>query len=262
MPAPLTTPSAPPPLAPRQDDIHVLRVTQAFDQISQKINEAIAKVTAVLTELAPAFTRFADFFRQLPEALRAAWTEAAVHGWYPNSRSEMAPLEPSKPELLDAHMIAQLRRDWFALTEELLQRHPERAHILKCAFALHTTGEYIASIPLFLSQADGIAATILKAHLFTEHEQREAKLQALLAGADDFTSVLLHILGAHTQFHERIGKDGPSHKARAPNRNGILHGSRRHLDYGTEVNSFKAFSLLAFVSLALEPFASPSIESQ
>jgi hypothetical protein len=35
----------------------------------------------------------------------------------------------------------------------------------------------------------------------------------------------------------------------APNRNGILHGSRKHLDYGTEVNSLRPFhcSPLSFI---------------
>jgi hypothetical protein len=42
----------------------------------------------------------------------------------------------------------------------------------------------------------------------------------------------------------------------APNRNGILHGSRKHLDYGTEVNSLKALSLLAFVVYCFDDTAS------
>jgi hypothetical protein len=52
-----------------------------------------------------------------------------------------------------------------------------------------------------------------------------------------------------TQFNAGIREAKPKDKLRAPNRNGILHGSRRHLDYGTKINSLKAFSLLAFVVL-------------
>ena len=60
-----------------------------------------------------------------------------------------------------------------------------------------------------------------------------------------------HLLGISTQFGAGIKKSSESAKALAPNRNGILHGSRKHLDFGTERNSFKAFSLLAFLAFVL-----------
>jgi hypothetical protein len=41
-------------------------------------------------------------------------------------------------------------------------------------------------------------------------------------------------------------KSGDKDKKKGPNRHGILHGYREHLDYGTELNSLKSFSLLAF----------------
>ncbi len=68
-------------------------------------------------------------------------------------------------------------------------------------------------------------------------------------GAEPFTDVLLELLGINTQFNAGIRSSSMKDKLKAPNRNGILHGSRKHLDYGTEINSLKAFSLLAFVVL-------------
>ena len=36
-------------------------------------------------------------------------------------------------------------------------------------------------------------------------------------------------------------------KEKGPNRHGIIHGSRKHLDYGSKINSYKAISFLAFL---------------
>ncbi len=193
---------------------------------------------------------FIDGLRDLPEKQRQAWSEAAQLGWYPNSESSIIMKSELQkgPADLDQYMILSLRADWPLLTAELLAAHPERREILECAFQLHAEGRYIASVPLFLAQADGICAHRLGAHLFTDQEEREEKLTQLAANSNEFTRILIGLLGLKTQFTAGISKASPKRKALAPNRNGILHGSRRHLDYGTEANSFKAFSLLTFVA--------------
>lgn len=62
-----------------------------------------------------------------------------------------------------------------------------------------------------------------------------------------FEDILLEPYKIKTQFSEGIRKSSFSDKKKAPNRNGILHGHRKHLDFGTELNSLNSFSLLAFV---------------
>jgi hypothetical protein len=69
--------------------------------------------------------------------------------------------------------------------------------------------------------------------------------------SDTITGIFLEILRMKTQFSAGIRENSAHKKTLAPNRNGILHGSSKHLDYGTKVNSFKAFSLLAFVVFVL-----------
>jgi hypothetical protein len=59
--------------------------------------------------------------------------------------------------------------------------------------------------------------------------------------------ILLEPYKIKTQFSEGVKKHSKTDKQKAPNRNGILHGHRSHLDYGSELNSLKSFSLLAFV---------------
>jgi hypothetical protein len=190
--------------------------------------------------------------RELPERLRVGWSEAARKGWYPNPHTTLFDIEiATDAQTLDCFMSQHIELDWEELTADLLRAHPERAHILTCAFELHQDGQYIASIPLFFSQADGIVASSIGAQLFTDHPSRGEKLTKLAAHSGEFSAVLYQVLGVETQFGAGIRESASAKKALAPNRNGILHGSRRHLDYGTKLNSLKAFSLLAFVSFAL-----------
>jgi hypothetical protein len=204
--------------------------------------------------------QFLEEFKDLPEKQRKLWSEAARLGWYLNGETSITvkSMVLKGQTELDSYMIESLRADWPMLTKSILSAHPERGPILECAFQLHTEGRYIASVPLFLAQADGICAQIIGAHLFTDSKQREAKLAEMSVNSDAFMVTLLGLLGLKTQFVAGIRSASPMKKSLAPNRNGILHGARKHLDYGTEINSFKAFSLLAFVVYILSEIPAAS----
>ena len=224
---------------------------ERFAAIARSFNQIGSLIASATRAVAPVLQGIAAALRELPERLRIDWSEAAQKGWYPNSQTTLFDIEIAKDApTLDRFMSEHIKRDWSELTEELVRAHPERAHILTCAFKLHREERYIASIPLFFSQADGIVASNVGAHLFTDHAFRGEKLAQLVASSDDFSAILYQVLGVGTQFGAGIRDSAPGRKALAPNRNGILHGSRRHLDYGNELNSLKAFSLLAFVSFA------------
>jgi hypothetical protein len=234
---------------------------------AKKLQEVSPQIQATLRGAQEAFGRFLvqnpEFFEQLPHFLnefqhlpeqhREAWSTAAEHGWYMNAKTPASIMHVALDgqDALDRYMAEHLEEDWIAITESILFAHPERGPILKCAFQLHTEGRYLAAIPLMLAQADGICAQALGAHLFTDHEERDAKLSDMASNTDSFIGILLGVLGIRTQFSAGISKYSAPRKALAPNRNGILHGSHRHLDYGTKVNSLKTFSLLAFVTFIL-----------
>jgi hypothetical protein len=131
----------------------------------------------------------------------------------------------------------------------------QRAHVVSVALDLHRQQNYIASIPLFLAQADGICSQEIGTFLFAEHQRRTETVEnriSRLGEKQKITSVVLSALIWKTQIGSSIDHCKPSDKDNGPNRNGIVHGSRKHLDYGTRINSLKAFSLLAFVSILLD----------
>lgn len=184
----------------------------------------------------------------------------AENGWFPNWFTFEYQPEVEVNDI-DMLMAMQLNDNWPELTNYLIELYPNRKHILEAAFALHKEGNYVASIPLFISQADGIFCEEVKTFLFTDSDKplfkekdtevffdtlmQDGKLQKGL-----YEDILLEPLKVKTQFKAGVRESTPKHKAKAPNRNGIMHGHRKHLDYGTELNSLKSLSLLAFVVCA------------
>lgn len=228
-------------------------VTPQIQAVLHGAQEAFARLLEQNPKFFEQLHRFADELKHLPERQREACKTAAEHGWYMNGKTpaSMRHVVLEDKDVLDRYMIDHLEEDWSEITDSILSTHPYRREILECAFQLHTEGRYLASIPLMLAQADGICAQALGAHFFTDHEKREEKLVEMAADTDSFTGILLETLGLRTQFSAGISKYSAPKKALAPNRNGILHGSHRHLDYGTKINSLKTFSFLAFVTFIL-----------
>ncbi|MCB2141188.1 hypothetical protein KQH27_00605 [bacterium] len=194
-------------------------------------------------------------FEALPVAIKESWKKASEFGWYFNWETPLSScIEVTKngPEKLDSFMEMHLEYDWEKLTTKIIELCPDRSIILKEAFSLHNEGRYIASIPLFLSQTDGICAQYLGAFLFSEHPKRAEQIDSLPEkGESKSLDVFLSLLKDKNQYSKGIGQNSITHKEKGPNRNGILHGSRKHLDYGTKINSLKCFSLLSYTVFVL-----------
>lgn len=226
-------------------------------QIQAALHGAQDALTRFLAQNPDIYEHIYHFIKELqtlPEWQRETLITAAKRGWYinPQTPASMRSAILAGEKALDCYMVEHLEEDWSVIITSILSSHPHRHEILKCAFQLHTEGHYIASIPLMLAQVDGICAQALSAHFFTDHEARGYKLSEISESTDSYLSILLELLGLRTQLSAGISKYTASKKALAPNRNGILHGSHRHLDYGTKINSLKTLSLLAFITFVLK----------
>jgi hypothetical protein len=237
--------------------------------MKEDLNKFVSENQKILKTLTDAAKKFNAFIESNPEFLKKVgpylknwpdyhkkdWAELASYGWFLNGETPIA-VEVALTEgkaSVDRFMVAHLRDDWGNVSDRIISSYPERKHVLEVAFRLHKDGNYVASVPLFLSQTGGICAQNLGAYLFSDHEGRTARIQQEIEDSGNLlTNAFLEVLNTKTQFGERISSAGKSKKELAPNRNGILHGSRKHLDYGTEINSLKAFSLLAFVVYSFE----------
>lgn len=230
-------------------------VIAAFDQVGEFVTSIVQGVEKVQKALPEIVKETMVLLDRLPELQQECLNKASGFGWYPNwytpAFSGVAAANSSE-DVLNVFMQAHLNNHRDDIISEVLRLCPDRADVLNEAFMLHNEERYIASIPLLLSQTEGIFAQEMKSMLFSEHDQRKKNIEQTLEGNEDgFLGSFLAVLKEKNKFSKGISRTSVNHKKQAPNRNGILHGSRKHLDYGTEINSLKCFSLLAFVVFVL-----------
>ncbi len=130
----------------------------------------------------------------------------------------------------------------------MLETFPNRAAILKPAFRAHRKKEYSLSVPVFLSQADGICSELLGVGFYSRRKgsPRTASATQRFTGSHFMSSLLepLRIAGALNAF-----EDERHQYPDVLNRHEVLHG--KSVDYATPISSFRALSLLAYVGSAL-----------
>ncbi|MEO4031135.1 hypothetical protein ABH313_24145 [Chromobacterium vaccinii] len=136
---------------------------------------------------------------------------------------------------------------------QLIHNFPDRENILNPAFEAHKNRVYSLSVLAFLSQADGIVAE--KGYeLFqkkTSITQKAAEEREKLLANENWHWTAKFIDGLWAPMSEKLAiayNEGERKKENYTglNRNTILHGYDK--DYGNELNSLKAFSLLCAVS--------------
>ena len=228
---------------------YIQKLNKAMVPAVRRINEITKALEPFFSQLNSTLQKMAEAAQKWQVARKEDVTVMANNGWYPNWLTFFYTPE-KEPKSLDELMSLHLNNNWDDITSKILELCPNRSYILKNAFNLHKSGNYIAAIPLFLAQADGICCESLKSFLFTGSDTEE-KIKKLIDNGkievDMFTDIFLEPFKLKNYHNAGISKSSQSAKNKAPNRNGILHGHRKHLDYGTEINSLKCFSLLSFV---------------
>lgn len=90
--------------------------------------------------------------------LSPRWERAAEFGWYPGEHTNINLSEKSlsNHETLSSSMISRIEKKLSDIEASIVNCFPQRKIILVEAFMLHRQGRFIAAIPLFLSQTEGI----------------------------------------------------------------------------------------------------------
>lgn len=189
----------------------------------------------------PRFTLDDEYFNNLKKAI----VNISKFGWYINY--ETTPRDVFKAEQLTADeeqlnnlMCEVINYDYMHLKSSILNRHQERIHPLTSAFKAHETGEYYLSIPVFLSQIDGIIHDALNKHFFIKSDN--VKKWAQQKEKDGISKMMFAALNEITIFQS----SSLPHDRNSISRHAILHGG--NVTYGNELNSFKVLSLLFYLS--------------
>ena len=195
-----------------------------------------------------------DFSRQMlemPARLRAQLAVLMARGWcldpeMPHTWGEdlVEAIEGGEEQEAQEWLIGYFRERLEEIEKALVERHPARGAIMADAFAAHREGRYPLSIPVLLAQADGVIHDKHRRQLFSK--KSSANLQEVLDKLpDDDTRVIFM-----AAFYVDIPLTQNTNKLPANfdglNRHAVLHGTDPN--YGTEVNSLRAVSVLNMAS--------------
>ena len=208
---------------------------------------------------------------KLPEKSKAAMILASPKGWFfgwndgLQSLMELVErLEVTQPADIDEVMAQYYRINLQPFTDELASKYPDRAPAIKAAVNAHVSRGcegFFLSIPVFIAQADGLLTEITKVKSAMMKDGKGQELQASKAlrdklAADQKSLDLLHPILMLHESDFMMSARARQHAAQASgesftalNRHQVMHGESS--DYGTELNSLKAFSFLVFVGAHL-----------
>lgn len=244
----------------------IASIAEEFSQVFLKAAESFAQSQFVSTLAKRDWRELQRRMDELPQKSKEAMGKALQRGWFFGWHESLQGLvqlierlEDADDHLIDQVMIEYYREKLEFFTDELGIKYPHRAPAIGAAAMAHTTipdAGYLLSVPVFIAQADGLLAEITGVYMpmtnASEHTQkRYADNQEVL----DQLYPLIALKGSpflmSPKAREQMVK--VQGEFNALNRHQVLHGERS--DYGTEANSLKAFSLLAFVGLHLPQFA-------
>ncbi|QRY31179.1 hypothetical protein JVX96_24350 [Variovorax sp. PDNC026] len=230
-------------------------VAERFAAMLEKIQPALQELQKWWIEFHPNLVRLVEAAKAMPPAYRKALMELGQRGWYLDGEMGLStPFEfaraISEGQIEDTEVALEdhftMRLD--AIESEIAAAFPSRARILAAAFRAHKDGLYACSIPVFLTQMDGICMEVGNKYFFIRENRRPG-----IAGHIDQLSdnpLTAAMLAPLTEILPISA--GPD--ARGPgfwqlNRHTVIHGES--VDYDTRRNSLRAISLINYVSQML-----------
>lgn len=144
-------------------------------------------------------------------------------------------------------IAAHFRSHVDAIEHDICARYPSRAAVVRDAFGAHRSKKYNLSVPVLLTQADGIWWDRFSVNFFSRHGRTSFE-------SKDLDDIQFSVFKVFYGVFEKLAPLWASHSERPAdfdqlNRHQVLHGEV--VDYGTEHNSLRAISFLAYLSWVL-----------
>jgi len=232
------------------------RIIEELAKSAQNIFKPLENFRFNLENLiSPVFLEFTKKLAALPERTRKSLMVLARHGWYFDPEMPIVglrelenTLENGDIDAVNTELIEYFSERLSEIKEGIKKKFPTRASILENAFNAHRRKEYALSIPVFLIQADGICFDFTNKQLYSKRGKVPVIAEyAETITADIFRSALLYPLTQPIPISASANER--AEEFNDLNRHQIIHGETT--DYDTELNSFKAISLLNYVSYVL-----------
>ncbi|MGO8932046.1 MAG: hypothetical protein ACLQU3_34790 [Limisphaerales bacterium] len=237
-------------------DLNVSQLKALAITMMTRVAEATAKCNKLCE---PEFIKAAEGMRKCMAVLPTRLRIMAEHGWFISGghiQTRVAHLladtfQNGRVDEANKTMCWHINQILPKVEESLVKDFPRRATIIGKAFAAHRSRDYELSIPVLLSQADGIAReAIAESSRGFSITSRKKEFQSVVrqfidenAGSfisHDILQVILEQLPLNASEGDQKLKPG------VLNRNAILHGT--DTAYATELNSCRAISWIEFAS--------------
>jgi hypothetical protein len=202
----------------------------------------------LLKKIAEAINIFAEAIKTFEERSNDGLLKLASYGWYIDADISVGYINGlmekainKNQKYLDEYFSEYYKTSMNEKTGMISRKHYNRSKIIEEAVYCHQIGKYYASTTLFLTQADGICSGLL----FKNRKNKDALKQYIAKNkcSSFFSTIMIAIENTNTidSFYSKINLYDNQ-----LNRHGVMHGLET--DFGKEINSLKAFSLLVFVS--------------
>jgi hypothetical protein len=229
----------------------------SFLPIFQTVNQRFLDVLEeVHKSIAEAFENARNFdnkhnwssrFDDLPSAIKFGVKTLSESSWYIHGNMTLGLVQladmlvDGQSDEVNTLMVSYFENYVDEIETRLVSQYPKRKEILKAAFRAHRQQEYFLSIPVFLSQVDGICLDSLGGQYFRKTRKNIRKKR--IRSSDTFDSAFLSAFTSDSPIHASVDSNVQDEKF---NRHLILHGM--DCTYGTRINSFKCISLLNYFS--------------
>lgn len=183
------------------------------------------------------------------EDIRSGFERLAQHGWFPDPSmsialsTRLASLVDDQPDAVDKAVSELLRERLGEIEAELVASYPDRDRLLHDAFEAHRKSKYTLSIPVFLTQAEGLVWDRCSKALYNQNQRRTAVKGLRTQVQSRFFDAFLEPLMIATPLWKPGAKLGTTFAGL--NRHQVLHGVST--DYDTEMNSLRAVSFLSYL---------------
>ena len=248
-----------PALTSQHADTSVL-IGAAMQGMRSWFGQVLSTVQTVGAALAPVLIEFGAALRDMPPRLEQAVADLARHGWYVDGQHDIKQLQTlqalintGNTEQVDGLLMGYFERRLDGIEATLVAELPRREKILHAAFAAHRRGDYELSIPVLLIQADGACVDLTEHHFFQKTRGTQLPEVATHIAATQGSSRAMFLGPIHLELPINASEKARARIAAARgwttwtelNRHQVLHGES--VDYGTELNSLKAVSLLNYL---------------
>lgn len=230
----------------------LVELPEVLLQFGQWAKGVVEKVGPVIVDLAVAY-------RDMPPKIQAALLTLGENGWYLDGQLGMPELWELEKLLLngklsevDVILTQHYEGRLSEIESVLIKVLPHRERIFRATLSAHRRGEFELSVPVLLAQADGACLDLTGYPFFMRKAGKPQVAQHIAdAALDAFSAAILSPLAnvlpinaSEGERNRRVEDQGLT-SWRELNRHQVLHGES--FDYGTQMNSLKAVSLINYL---------------